>query len=238
MAMISIFMGLSSFAGRDCVVRPVRSGSRFLCASRLSLTISRRPSVENKTMNGKIDEQTLARERRHLLMFAMARLRDPDLAEDAVQETLVAALRAVDRFEQRSSLRTWLVSILINKMADLRTRQGREIPVEEIVKSASEDDDPWFDESGRWEPEAMPRVWSSPEKAVEQIEFWGVFERCLQVMSPRIAEVFVLREVLGESIEDICKNLGISASNCSVMLFRARASLRGCLQRNWFIGVE
>jgi RNA polymerase sigma-70 factor (ECF subfamily) len=189
-------------------------------------------------MTGNIDGQALARERKYLFAFAMVRLRDPDLADDAVQETLVAAWRAADRFEQRCTLRTWLVTILINKIADLKARQGREIPVEEIVESSGDDDDPWFDETGRWQPEAMPHPWSSPEKAVEQREFWGVFERCLQAMPPRIGEVFVLREVLGESIEDICKALDISASNCSVMLFRARASLRSCLQQKWFGGAQ
>ncbi|MFZ5463604.1 MAG: sigma-70 family RNA polymerase sigma factor [Pseudomonadota bacterium] len=189
-------------------------------------------------MTGDIDGQALARERKYLFAFAMMRLRDPDLADDAVQETLLAAWRAADRFERRSTLRTWLVAILINKMADLKARRGREIPAEEIVESAGEDDDPWFDETGRWEPEAMPRPWSSPENAAEQRELWAMFERCLQAMPPRIGEVFVLREVLGESIENICKTLDISPSNCSVMLFRARANLRGCLQQNCLGGVK
>lgn len=189
-------------------------------------------------MKANIDGKALDRERNHLFMFAMMCLRDPDLAQDAVQETLVAALRALDRFDQRSSLRSWLVSILIKKIADQKGNQGQELSVEEIADSASENGDPWFDDSGRWELAAKPRTWSSPEKVFEQGEFSGVFERCLKIMSPRMGEVFVLREVLGESIEDICQNLGITAADCSAMLFRARAGLRGCMQEGWFAGAE
>lgn len=187
-------------------------------------------------MDRKIDGQDLARERKNLFMFAMMRLRDPDLAEDAVQETLVAALRSLDGFAQRSSLRTWLISILINKMSDLINKRRQEVPVDELIDSDIDEES--FDEHGHWEPEAAPRTWSSPEKALEQSEFWGVFEGCLQMMPPRTGEVFVMREVMGESIADICHTLDISESNCSVILFRARANLRGCLEQKWFQGAQ
>lgn len=89
-----------------------------------------------------------------------------------------------------------------------------------------------------WEPEAKPKAWSSPEKSLEQNQFWGVFEECLKIMPPRIGEVFVLREVMGESIEDICKNLEITETNCSVILYRGRARLRTCLEHIWFGGAR
>ena len=170
-------------------------------------------------MSPKIDSEVLARERKYLFMFAMMRLRDPDLAEDAVQDTLVAALQSLDRFEGRSSIRTWLVAILRNKIADMMSKRGREVSADEMLDSLSEETDEGFDERGHWDPEAKPRSWSSPEQALERDQFWGVFEQCLKIMSPRIGEVFVLREVMGESIGDICKNLEITEANCSVMLY-------------------
>lgn len=185
-------------------------------------------------MSPKIDSDVLGRERKYLFMFAMMRLRDPDLAEDAVQETLVAALQSLDRFENRSSIRTWLVAILRNKIADMMSKRGREVSADEMLDSLSEDTDEGFDERGHWDPAAKPRAWSSPEQALERDQFWGIFEQCLKIMSPRIGEVFVLREVMGESIGDICKNLEITETNCSVMLYRARARLRTCLEHNWF----
>lgn len=184
-------------------------------------------------MSAQIDSRLLAQERKYLFMFAMMRLRDADLAEDAVQETLVAALQAVDRFENRSSIRTWLVAILRNKIADMMAKRGREVSADEMLDSLSDDDD-WFDERGHWDAEAKPKAWSNPEASLEQSQFWAVFEQCLKIMSPRTGEVFVLREVMGESIDDICKNLEITETNCSVILFRARARLRTCLEQNWF----
>lgn len=193
-------------------------------------------TTHSDAMQGKIDSQMLARERKNLFMFAMMRLRDADLAEDAVQETLVAALQSLERFESRSSIRTWLVAILRNKIADMMSKRGREVSADEMLETLSEDTDAGFDERGHWEPEAAPRSWSNPEKSLEQTQFWGVFEQCLRIMSPRTGEVFVLREVMGESIEDICKNLEITETNCSVILYRARARLRTCLEQNWFGG--
>src|SRR5574340_976765 len=190
------------------------------------------------TMGGKIDDQVLAQERKYLFIFAMMRLRDADLAEDAVQETLVAALQALDRFESRSSIRTWLVAILRNKIADLMSKRGREVSADEMLDALADDGQQWFDESGNWEPEARPTAWSSPEKSLEQSEFWAVFDLCLKAMSPRVGEVFVLREVMGEAIADICKSLDITETNCSVMLYRARARLRACLENNWFGGTH
>lgn len=189
-------------------------------------------------MGGKIDDQVLAQERKYLFIFAMMRLRDADLAEDAVQETLVAALQALDRFESRSSIRTWLVAILRNKIADLMSKRGREVSADEMLDALADDGQQWFDESGNWEPEARPTAWSSPEKSLEQSEFWAVFDLCLKAMSPRVGEVFVLREVMGEAIADICKSLDITETNCSVMLYRARARLRACLENNWFGGTH
>lgn len=188
-------------------------------------------------MDSAIDEAVLAKERRQLYLYAVMRLRDADLAEDVVQETLVAAVQALDRFEQRASLRTWLMAILRNKIVDAVRRSGREVPFDEDTMSGNgeaEDADLGYDEVGHWQPAAAPGSWNSPEAAMNQSEFWGVFEHCLQGLPVRTGEVFYLREVVGESIADICKNLDISETNCSVMLFRARARLRECLERKWF----
>lgn len=196
------------------------------------------PGLTERTIQHAIDGQALVRERKHLFLFAMTRLHDPDLAEDAVQETLVSALRSLDRFEQRSSLQTWLISILINKIADLSARRGREIAIGELAEAAAAADEDGDADDAQGEPQTIACSWSNPEKALEQRQFWGVCERCLDAMPPRCAEVLVRREVMGESISDICRQLGISPANCSVMLFRARSRLRGCLEQRWFRGAH
>ncbi len=189
-------------------------------------------------MESVIDDKLLAKERKSLYLYAMMRLRDADLAEDAVQDTLIAAVQALDRFEQRSSLRTWLMAILRNKITDIVRSRARELPIGDLLdENASEDDvEEFFQTDGHWDGAAAPRSWGQPEYAAERAQFWTVMERCIEGLPLRTGEVFFLREVVGESIDDICKNLGVTQTNCSVMLFRARARLRMCLEEKWFKG--
>ena len=189
-------------------------------------------------MHAAIGPEQLAAERKHLYLYAMVKLRDADLAEDAVQETLIAAIEALPNFQGRSALRTWLVAILRNKIADLVQARGRLVSVEgehddESMEEALES---LFDRQGMWDRDQRPRAWEDPERALQQQQFWTVFELCLRVLPAKTAEVFTLREVFGEAIESICKNLGITATNCSVMLYRARMRLRTCLDEKWFSG--
>ncbi len=183
-----------------------------------------------------VSDQALAAERPYLMGYAVFKLRDADLAEDVVQETLVAAIEGKHRFEGRSSLRTWLVAILRNKVFDLLAARKGEVYVDGF---GPEDDDDgtaesFFDTHGRWGPGVKPQTWGDPESAMEQRQFWETLEQCLRGMPARLQEVFVLREVIGEPILAICKNLGISKTNCSVMLYRARMRLRPCLDARWF----
>jgi RNA polymerase sigma-70 factor (ECF subfamily) len=127
------------------------------------------------------------------------------------------------------------VSILRNKIHDLVATRRVEVAVDTI--EADGDDDvgskSLFDTHGSWIPGARPQAWGDPEATMEQKQFWSTFQGCLRGMPARLQEVFVLREIMGEPIEEICKNLGISQTNCSVMLYRARMRLRPCLQANW-----
>lgn len=175
--------------------------------------------------------------RPYLLRYALAQLRDGEAAEEAVQETLVAALEGLGSFGGKSSLRTWLTSILRFKVIDSQRRAIAERSrLEPIDFAAAADDEAWldevFDETGHWrEP---PRAWSDPEAALEQRRFWEAFERCLDALPPAGGRVFFKRAVLGEETEAICKDEGITASNCWVILHRARIQLRACLEANWF----
>ena len=190
-------------------------------------------------MDARLDEQTLKQERKYLRYYALARLRDAELAEDAVQETLIAAVQNFGSYAGRSSLRTWLVAILRNKIADqLRARaRANEVQVETLDgETADEALDALFARNGHWGENARPQRWGDPRAALEDRQFWEVMELCMQRLPGRIAEAFYLREVMGESIESICNGLEITATNCSVMLFRARAQLRICLEAKWFAG--
>jgi RNA polymerase sigma-70 factor (ECF subfamily) len=182
----------------------------------------------------------------YLFRYAMFRLRDASLAEDVVQETLLAALQAYANFGGRGSERTWLVGILKHKVADYFRRASREAPAgdgeaEELGQSGL------FMQTGEWvghwvaavypeQAETLgPIEWrATPEQLVEQGEFWEVFGRCLSPLPARVASAFTLREVDGLTSEEICDILNVKVNNLWVMLHRARAHLRHCIELNWF----
>lgn len=174
--------------------------------------------------------------REPLLRYATIHLRDRELAEDLVQETLLSAIESADRFRGDSSARTWLISILKHKIID-HVRKAVRSPVAQVAADDVHDGGGFFNDKGRWGDE-RPRTWSNPDQALEHAQFWDVFQACCDVLPLQTAQVFLLREVMGFSIEDICKDLGISTSNCSVILHRARLRLRSCLERKWFAGAK
>lgn len=174
-----------------------------------------------------------------LLRFARLQLRDAGAAEDAVQETLLAALTGSHSFERRSSYKTWLISILRNKIIDIIRDQGREVSASSLADDEAGDEqlaDTLFDRRGHWQAEARPGRWADPEASFEQKQFWAVFEACLDHLPAKAARVFMMREFLGLETEEICKETGMSTSNCWVVLHRARQGLRTCLDTRWFAG--
>ena len=174
----------------------------------------------------------------YLFKYAIFRLRDDTAAEDAVQETFLAALKAYDKFEGRGSERTWLVGILKHKIIDHFRRAGREAPLGEGGEDAPEHrefferTDEWV---GHWNADHAPSDWhATPAELIERSDFWKVFSDCLSPLPQRTASAFTLREVDGLTSEEICDALSISVSNLWVMLHRARLHLRNCLEINWF----
>ena len=167
-------------------------------------------------------------ERPYLLRYASLQLRDRHAAEDAVQEALLAALAGEAGFGGRSNLRTWLTGILKHKIVDAIRRMSRET-------TALPDDnelDALFDERGHWIE--MPRAWDDPDTSLEQKQFFAALEECLGRLPGKTAQVFMMREHLGYETGDICKEVGVTATHCWVLLYRARVALRECLQQNWF----
>lgn len=171
-----------------------------------------------------------------LLRFALFQLSDQQLAEDAVQDTLLAALEKPDSFAGQSSLKTWLMAILKYKILDVQRRRYRDpliISPQLDEENERSDFDSLFDSSGHWGTEA-PRNWGKPEANLEDRHFWQTYELCATKMPKRTAMVFAMREVMELEISDICNQLEITATNCSVLLYRARMSLRLCLEKTWF----
>ena len=167
-----------------------------------------------------------------LFRYAMFRIHDGQIAEDLVQETFLAALRAKDSFAGRSTVRTWLFGILKHKIIDHLRKANRERPVEDVEIYASFTGES-FDQRGGWK--SRPAEWTTdPSALFEQKEFWQVLQRCLKELPPRLHQAFTLRELDGLSAEEVRKILNVSATNGGVMLHRARLRLRSCLEKIWF----
>lgn len=166
----------------------------------------------------------------YLFRYAMSRLRDPDAAEEVVQETLVAALGNVGQFAGRGSERGWLVGILKRKIVDLIRKRNRT-----KTTGFEEGGDPsdWlFDEKGNWRRDAKVQA-GRPEAAMERQEFWDALWSCMETVPQRQADAFTLRELEGVSTDGICKELGVTASHVWVLLYRARMRLAQCLKTRW-----
>lgn len=182
--------------------------------------------------------ETVGHIRKDLLRFAHSQVRNRETAEDIVQDTLAAALAASDRFEDRAALKTWLFKILKNRIIDLLRGGWHKKRV--ALQEAFEDDASFsslFKANESWKFEDMPSHWGDPERSLENQQFWLVFETCLADMPEATARVFGMREILGMEVSEICQELGISQSNCWVILHRARMLLRASLQEQWYGGV-
>jgi RNA polymerase sigma-70 factor (ECF subfamily) len=173
---------------------------------------------------------SVERERDYLLRYASLQLRDSHAAEDAVQETLVAALAGEAGFEGRANLRTWLTGILKHKIIDAIRRMSREATL--LPEADSAEFDALFNESGHWTE--APVAWTDPDASLEQKRFFAALEACLARLPQKIAQAFMMREHLGFETGEICKELAITPTHCWVLLYRARMALRECLTKEWF----
>ncbi len=149
-----------------------------------------------------------------------------------MQETFLAALKALESFRSKSSPRTWLVGILRHKIMDLFRKQDRKRETESLDVSDPAIDS-WFDQEGRW-IKIPTNIEVDPVALQERADFWVVFEDCLGTLPELQVEAFSLRVMDDVKSEEICKVLSISSTNLWVLLHRARARLRACLETNWF----
>lgn len=168
----------------------------------------------------------------YLYRYALLKVKDRHVAEDLVQETLLAAIAAKNTFSHQSTVRTWLTGILKHKIIDYFRRQKRAVAMDDLMGHENEDQlDSFFKSNGHWndKPEAFP----SPESVFQQKQFWLIFQKCLSGLKPKQADVFLAKEMHDMSNEEICKHFSITPTNAWVLMHRARLSLIKCLKTNW-----
>jgi RNA polymerase sigma-70 factor (TIGR02943 family) len=179
-------------------------------------------------------EQQLVAHRDYLTRFARLQLRNETWAEDAVSETILAALANPQSFANRSQLKTWLVGILKHKVMDIFRHHARNVA---LAMDADSDGDEELDalvfkSDGHFEH--MPANWGNPEQEMSSRQFMQMLEACTETLPATLGRVFLMREWLELSSEEICAELSLSSTNLYVSLHRARLRLRECLDLNWF----
>lgn len=159
----------------------------------------------------------------YLFNFAVGQIRNTTEAEDLVQETFLAALKAQNRFIGQSSVRTWLIGILRHKICDFLRAKCRS-PIEPVI-----DDE---NETFAWLHEAAAEC-LGPDRRLELQEFRAALQEALGTLPPRVAQVFEMYEINECSGREVCEALHISESNLWVMLHRARKQLQDKLAPAW-----
>ncbi|MBW6493892.1 MAG: sigma-70 family RNA polymerase sigma factor [Burkholderiaceae bacterium] len=171
--------------------------------------------------------------RQRLLRHARFALSDDSLAEDLVQDTLIAVVEQHAKRRGDAFLLTWATAILKNKVADWYRSPDRR----RMVQFRVDDDqlgeaiDALYNEDGAY-ADPIP-AWQQPDNHLEQQQMMTALERCVSCLPRQTGMVFMMREWLGFENTEISKRVGVSADNCRQILHRARMSLRECMQRDW-----
>lgn len=164
-----------------------------------------------------------------LYSWAVHNTADGEVAQDLVQETFLSALQNINGFKGEGSPKTWLFSILKNKMLDY-FRQTARRKIESLDQSVDS-----FDQDGRWRKEFRPHEWSETEKhLLDKPEFNKVLSHCINNLPEGWSACIHLKYLSEKDSEEICQQLHITTSNLWQILHRAKLSLRNCLEKNWF----
>jgi RNA polymerase sigma-70 factor (ECF subfamily) len=178
----------------------------------------------------------------HLFTIALYKTKNKETAEDLVQETFLSAFRSRNEFRGDSSEKTWLVTILTNKITDhYRKKDVLKKSNEYHMETESVFYNSFFNDQsgnapGHWRQEAAPANWQTDvaDKTLNTKEFFNTLQNCINKMPDRLAPVFVLKFMEEKKTDEICKELEVSPSNYWVMIHRAKFLIRRCLELNWF----
>lgn len=187
-----------------------------------------------------LNEKALLDLYEQLLKFAKNQLNDNDIAQDAVQECLIGAIKDSHQFKGNCAFKSWVFAILKYKISDILRANQKYVLLSELSDDEDEIElsDMVFIENGQWQTDyslhAFDDSWCDPELQVHQQDFWQVLEYCLKHLKGEQARVFLMKEYTGLNTDEICQTLNISRQNYYVLMYRARMNLQVCLTRHWF----
>lgn len=172
-----------------------------------------------------------------LLSWTEYKVSDKTVAEDIVQDTFIAAYNAFEKFEVKSSPKTWLFSILRNKIFDYHRNKfrNREISDSNIGSEDYSIFDRFFNQDGEWNISSRPQPWDdSNMHLLDNLDFRDIFYDCIDSLPEKWNSCIQMKFLSETDGNEICKELEITPSNYWQILHRAKLQLRDCLERNWF----
>ena len=161
-----------------------------------------------------------------LVAYAASRVKDRQEADDIVQNSFIAAFKGLKNHKGDSTHRTWLFSILKNKITDHYRKFYR-------GKDKEVSSDAYFDENGSWLPDKTPQALGNEEQLLDNLEFNDTLMNCRQHLPKKQFAVLQMKYYDLLEANDICKELGISSTYYWQLIHRAKLQLRDCLQKNW-----
>jgi RNA polymerase sigma-70 factor (ECF subfamily) len=164
-----------------------------------------------------------------LFGYAITKVHQKEAAEDLVQDTFLSACRAYENYEGRSNVKTWLFSILKNKIADhFRAKYKNNA---EVFADITEQ---FFDDSHRWKPEYKPKEWPGEKELLDDPEFSETLQNCLESLPEKWLSVVHLKFLQEHETSLICAELQMTKSNFWQIIHRSKLQLRNCLELKWF----
>jgi RNA polymerase sigma-70 factor (ECF subfamily) len=186
----------------------------------------------NEIISGWVEEFS-----EELYSWAFYKTSNIETAEDLVQETFIAAFQGIDKFENKSIPKTWLFSILNNKIIDFHRKKFKNIILNESQLTFDPNEqffDNFFDENDKWKNNVKPDIWEETDNLTNDIDFMAVLKFCIENLPELWNSAIQLKYIDNRNGKDICKELEISPSNYWQILHRTKLQLRQCIENNWF----
>lgn len=167
-----------------------------------------------------------------MFSWTMHKTSDKEVAEDLVQDTFLAAFEAIQKFSGKSEVKTWLFAILNNKIAGHFRKKFRSL---QTVTDDNREFNNFFTEDGSWIKNERPKEWTDDDiNLLDDPAFKNILKGCLEKLPQNWNAALSLKYLEEKKSEQICQELGISATNFWQVLHRAKLQLRKCLENHWF----
>ncbi len=165
--------------------------------------------------------------------WTVHKISDQSATEDLVQETFISAFQSFEKFQNKSSPKTWLFAILKNKIFDYYRQHVKLVSLSDDEQNKQLEN--IFDSDDQWKNESKPHEWDLDDKnLLDDIEFGGILQTCLEKLPSQWLSCIQLKYIGIKEGEEICQVLGLTSSNYWQMLHRAKLQVRICLENNWF----